>query len=196
MSSSFERRGWQTFTVDSAKRFWRANPDGIKMEVKSPLQTDILHLTEADIKDLAKMHGNPGSARFAPPCSPRYRQPQTGIQAISQQHGNLRGGKTSRRLRDRSAFSSSRFWSSWIQLCCFLLKIPKNTLLPCVSPYITNGMYCKVHYCDYVLGIVREKNNLLHDNSDGNRPLRSEHKNQPNHMMSMVQLCAATPTSL
>ena len=78
------------------------------MEVKSPLQTDILHLTEADIKDLAKMHGNPGSARFAPPCSPRYRQPQTGIQAISQQHGNLRGGETSRRLRDRSAFSSSR----------------------------------------------------------------------------------------
>ena len=26
------------------------------MEVKSPLQTDILNLTEADIKDLAKMH--------------------------------------------------------------------------------------------------------------------------------------------
>ena len=94
MPSSFERRGWQTLTVDSAKHFWRKNPDGIKMEVKPSLQIDILHLTEADIKDLAKTHGFSGSAHFEPPCSPRSRQPKTGIiQAISQQHGNLRGGK-------------------------------------------------------------------------------------------------------
>jgi hypothetical protein len=166
MSSSFERRGWQTFTVDSAKRFWRANPDGSKMEVKPSLQTDILHLTEADIKDLAKTHGKPDSTHFAPPCSPRSRQHKTCVHYLN----NMAVSEEAKRA-DACVIKCFFIIAILLQLNPALLysvenpMYKKNTLLPCISPYITSGMYCKVHYCDYDCELSEKKTFFVHNNT-------------------------------